>query len=354
MSKTISIKEGGLGRQMTVDKLKANLSAGGTALLVFEDEMSLGTKNITENGNYPASADGLAGYSSVTVNVAGGGDVTGKASDGSGDDARAYVDPETGQIVEEKIPSSIKVITPPTNQYGIYQDGQTITKDGMVVKGYLASGGEWGTVPTANVTINPTTAVYDESSDLGVNGTATISDTTGLSADTIAALPVSWFSNLVGSEDNYETGPAPTISDAIANLTHTADVYVFAYKGPNDTVASFACSTESFSGTLYTHNPGDNTTYTTSFSSSSYTINGHTFYGAPLLPSSTWDFSPVTNSTSVTEISYVILYGTRTEAGGSGSAQEITASWPRTGDGQVLSDTFEIMVAPPIYGGGES
>ena len=165
------IQEGGIGKQLTADKLKTNLVGGGTCLWVPEDETQLGTKYISENGTYRASADGYYGYSEVTVR--GVGTATGKDPDGSGDEATASVDPDTGDIVITKIPSRIGVITPPTNPYGIYQDGQTIVKDGMVVKAYLESGGEYGTVPNGEITLNPTTAVYDPDTDVPAGGTAT-------------------------------------------------------------------------------------------------------------------------------------------------------------------------------------
>ena len=127
---------------------------------VPEDETRLGTKYISENGTYNASSDGLYGFSSVTVS--GVGTATGKDPDGSGDDAQAKVDPQTGDIVITKLPSNISVITPPTNPYGVYTDGQAITKDGMVVKGYYKSGGEWGTVPNNEITLDPANADYSK------------------------------------------------------------------------------------------------------------------------------------------------------------------------------------------------
>lgn len=54
MSKSIVIQEGGIGKQLTVDKLKTDLVGGGTCLWVPEDSTNLGTKHISEGGKgYP-------------------------------------------------------------------------------------------------------------------------------------------------------------------------------------------------------------------------------------------------------------------------------------------------------------
>lgn len=45
----------------------------GTTAAITGDTTELGTKTITQNGTYSAASDNLDGYSSVTVNVSGGG-----------------------------------------------------------------------------------------------------------------------------------------------------------------------------------------------------------------------------------------------------------------------------------------
>lgn len=145
MSKNIVIQEGGVGRQFTADKLRTNLVEGGTCLWVPEDERSVGTKRITENGTYSAAEDELYGYSVVTVNVPGGAgsdtpggigsSVTGKDSDG--DSSVVTVD-SSGNIQQKKIPSSIAIDTEPTKKD--YVDGETINYSGLVVKAMLKNG----------------------------------------------------------------------------------------------------------------------------------------------------------------------------------------------------------------------
>lgn len=180
MSKNIVIQEGGVGKQLTADKLQTNLVGGGTCLWVPEDERQLGTKYISENGTYRASADGYYGYSEVTVS--GVGEVVGKDPDGSGDDAAASVDPETGEIVITKLPESINVVTPPSKTN--YSDKEAINFTGMVVKAYLKNGSEWsdsghpgGVIPTSELTLPVTIA--DAGSASG-SGSASSSDYPGV------------------------------------------------------------------------------------------------------------------------------------------------------------------------------
>ena len=136
MSKNIAIQEGGVGRQMTVDKLKTNLVGGGTCLWVPEDEVPLGRKTINENGTFAAADDGLYGYARVTVR--GVGRATG--TDRDGDEAAAKAN-SGGRLVTRKLPSRIVVETPPTLTE--YSDGAAIDFTGMVVKAYLRTGGVW-------------------------------------------------------------------------------------------------------------------------------------------------------------------------------------------------------------------
>lgn len=71
MSKNIVIQEGGVGRQFTTDKVETALVGSGSCLWVPDEDVSLGTKHITENGTYTAINDGVYGFSSVTVSISG-------------------------------------------------------------------------------------------------------------------------------------------------------------------------------------------------------------------------------------------------------------------------------------------
>lgn len=163
MSKTIVIEEGGVGRQLNADKLKTNLSSGGTCLWVPEDETQLGTKHITEDGTYKASDDGLYGYSEVTVS--GIGTATGTGPDG---ETHSYQEDGEGGITDTVLPDSIAVETPPT--VTTYANGATIDFRGMVVKAYLKSGEIWsddthpdGIIPISELIFPVTTAERDGS-----------------------------------------------------------------------------------------------------------------------------------------------------------------------------------------------
>jgi len=70
-AKTQGTASGGSGTAIIEDTLDAN---GGTIRsITTTDEVTLTTKSITANGTYAASSDNVDGYSSVTVNVSGGG-----------------------------------------------------------------------------------------------------------------------------------------------------------------------------------------------------------------------------------------------------------------------------------------
>lgn len=140
----------------TVDKLSSPGIGGSSITWVPEDQTRCESLRVTANGTYAAASAGKYGYNYVTVSVAGD-SVTGK--DGDGDEATATVDPETGIIVYTKIPSSIEITTPPTKL--TYTAGETIDFTGAVVKAYLETGGEYGTVPNGEITLNPTTAAID-------------------------------------------------------------------------------------------------------------------------------------------------------------------------------------------------
>ena len=153
MSKNITIQEGGIGRQLTVDKLKTNIVGGGTCLWVPEDETRLGTKHITEDGTYIASEDGYYGYSEVTVT--GIGTVTGRDPD-TGEDVEVHRDPDTGDIVSSAIPTEIRIVTPPTKTE--YNVGEPINMAGAVIKAYSSTGRELQVVPLNEISINPASA----------------------------------------------------------------------------------------------------------------------------------------------------------------------------------------------------
>ena len=173
MSVNITIKEGGVAKNLTADKLRTNLYGGGTCLWVPEDDVQLGTKSIDENGTYKAEDDGYYGFSQVTVNVPGGagGPPGGKGSSvvgkkPNGNDAVITID-QNGDIVEMELPSEIRVTTPPDDTN--YLDGDEIDYTGMVVKAYKADGTLWtnetytdGVVPLNELVLPDTHADFSK------------------------------------------------------------------------------------------------------------------------------------------------------------------------------------------------
>ena len=143
---------------------KVTVSGVGTTVMGQLAEIT-----ITKNGTYTASADNdgpFYGYSKVIVNVkssddGGGGSssrpvVPGKDSDG--DDAVVTTD-DDGNIVTEKLPVEIRVITTPDNLE--YEDGQSIVFDGLLVKAYYPDGTEYDSIPTTDLIMPVRVAVAE-------------------------------------------------------------------------------------------------------------------------------------------------------------------------------------------------
>ena len=159
---------------------------------VPESDRQLTTKYITKNGVYRASDDGYYAYSSVTVSVSTDSGVTGEGDDGE----QHYVapDPDTGELVDEVIPSSIEVTTPPTKT--AYQHGETIDYTGIVVTAYKADGEIWthdsypnGVIPFEELSFPVTTAQADP------NGEWT--DNEGINAVMLTYTPHTNFTNVM-------------------------------------------------------------------------------------------------------------------------------------------------------------
>lgn len=342
MSENIIIQEGGVGKQLVVDKLKTDHVGGGSCLWVPEDSVQLTTKHITENGTYRASTDGYYGYSEATVSIPNVGTATGTDSDG--DEAVAYTDPETGELETDKVPSSIKVITPPTNPYGIYKDGQTINTDGMVAKAYYKTGGEYGTVPNGEVTLNPTTAIYDESTDIpGGEQVETDLD--------LSPITSPFNSGYTEVDHRFTTAEILHLYTAIGGV-------IAIFRGDNGyyNIVYAGSSPFSYRKTVIEYGkPVGSSEYNVT---TQYTLDNKTVYysanlglGGTVNPSGN-NVNGSFPSTKIDKIAWAMIYGTKTPIQ-AGSRQQITVSWPRPLDSKVLETTFEILVAPPIYGGGD-
>lgn len=347
MSKNIIVQEGGIGKQLTADKLKTNLVGGGTCLWVPEDETNLGTKYISENGTYKASDDGYDGYSEVTVS--GVGSVTGRDPQ-TGNDENVEVDPETGDLVITVLPSEIKVITPPTNPYGTYIDGQTITTDGMVVKAYDNNNHELQVVPNSEITLTPTVAVYDESKDTRGTGEAT-SD-----LETVLAQPIGY-----SAEAKHQLYSSTTGNLIFEEGWNTGAIAAYEAAAPTIITVLIASASQPIVRTIHESiGTESERTRTVNENVSTFTYDGKTVYYCTQTinnnPANGWKaIHGAINSKGAGvpggNDAWTMVYGTRKD-NPAGSPQTITVSWPRPGDGKVLETTFEILVAPG-YGGDE-
>lgn len=363
MSINNTIQEGGVAKQITSDKLKTNLVGGGTETWVPESK--LGTKSITEDGTYYASDDGLVGFSSVTVNVSsssggsgsgsggsgsggsGSGSGSGTGTTGTGQDGNEYNynTDDQGNIVQTKLPSSIAVVTPPTNQYGIYTNGQAIEKTGMVVKAYYADGTEYGTVDNDEITLSPTTATYDAETDTGGSRTAA-SDAFG---DDISIMMVTE----VEAKQNPFTGDRVIYTYTMENgamfQNDNSSINIIAASDSSN--ATYTISFQRwFSNAADTDPPSASYTYSVVLDNS-YTYNGKTVYYKTIGIGSTYQVSggavnniPGYNAYS-NKLAWMMIYGD-IETVQAGSHQTITVSWTRPADGEVLTTTFEVLVAP--------
>lgn len=345
--KNPTILEGGIARAFGSIKalFTRQLNSDDKIMWVPESDRQLTTKYITQNGVYKASDDGYYAYSSVTVNVPTDGGASGTGDDGE----QHYVapDPETGELVDTVMPSSIVVETPPTNQYGIYKDGQAIGKDGMVVKAYLANGELWtdeshpdGVVPNVEIALVPTNAIYDANTD-APTGTATYDGMTCIYTSPSFAYHSFGGTEIIKNNNTY----------GYASVQGNDNIFGVTQKVTSNSIRTLIISNTSFVGTYrgYSGEIKDLTVsqqdgYYYAYCGGAISIDG-------LYENPEW-FPDITDLT-IKQIGDCLFNGERTPPT-YGSRQTITAEWPRVGDGAVLSDTFEILVAPPIYGGGEA
>lgn len=195
MSEAIKIKEGGVDRsQNQINKLKTNTVGGGVCFWVPETERQTDDKRITENGTYTAEKEGLYGYDEITVSIPNTGSMSGKGEDGN--DYSVTVD-DDGYIVETKIPSEIRITTPPPRVS--YNNGDTIDYSGIVVTLYDGNGNVFtdsrypdGIVPFSELVFPVDKAHYE--------GDGEWTDGHGLNAQKITYMPVT----AVSSDGRHE------------------------------------------------------------------------------------------------------------------------------------------------------
>lgn len=321
MSKNISIQEGGIGKQLTVDKLKINLVGGGTCLWVPEDGTRLTAKTISEDGTYNASDEGYYGYSQVTVH--GIGRATGKDPQ-TGEEKTVTTDPNTGELVETTVPVEIRITTPPTKT--TYTHGETIDYSGIVVHAYSSTGQDMGVVPFGEL-VFPETTADEQKADEWTDGQ-------GLNATTLYLTPNTWYDwqgqpnvEYVGQTiGTYGGAPASYGNEDIPGsflLTRYNNFNYIFWRTGGDRIGLF---------TYVADIDGDNKNYGWRYTgsiSSIPTINR---------------FAIAPYSDYLTNIPQSDVDPTTVNPADLQSAQSIPVQWPRTGDGVVLETSFNIQV----------
>jgi hypothetical protein len=347
MSKNIVIQEGGIGKQLTVDKLKTNEVGGGTCLWIPEDEALLAQKTITENGTYKAKDDGLYGYSEVVVDVPGGSgsstpggtgsSIVGK--DSNGNDVLATID-TNGNIVETVLPEYIKVITPPDADYFI--DGDPIDLDGIVVKAYTKDDELWehegysgGVIPVSELVADPanadiTQAIEDEW------------DVTGLGLNS----PV--YMAEVHQGDTYEGEVGETESRIFTELYKSAPVYMIQMEidwAESTYYTSGFVSLQPFRGQTRRVAPPAWDPQIQDVSAHLVTVGNYSAYvnwRKVVGQSAAMNVGITAKQNSpLDEVATIALCGGSILAG----KQKINVNWNRYGNTGVLSDSFNITVA---------
>ena len=339
MSKTPLItKNDGTNWNDAVPKLRTDELGGTSTDWVQDDDTKADRLNVTANGTYTAASAGKYGYDYVTVSVPGTG-ATGTGTDG--EIHHVEPDPETGELVDTVLPSSIEVTTPPTNTD--YVDGETIDYSGIVVTAYLASGEVWedenhpGGVIPFNELIFPVTVA-----DADPNGEW--SDGAGVNAVMLTYTPHTYLVEVFGRIEDHTIyvdgrvwGKATSEGKEMsATLKGNGPGTLLAtrYNGYN----YFA----SISGDKYV----DTALYHVEPISENNKIHGWYGYGATSPLSNHNVFERGTWKDILTDFPVSTADPTQVDIGNMYCVQDIPVNWQRPGDGAVLEASFPINVTP--------
>lgn len=154
MAKDIVIEKDGVSDiYYNVEEIRTRSVDGGYDIWVPEDEVELGVKTITKNGEYKASSDNLYGYEKVIVTTSGA--VIGKRNGKT----YCFKLDEEGYIMERLLPDNIKITAPPNKM--TYNSGETVNISGAVIKAF-AGDDVWtsteyptGVIPLNELSISP-------------------------------------------------------------------------------------------------------------------------------------------------------------------------------------------------------
>ena len=160
MAKNIVIETDGTAVTYSgVKEIETNDPEEGRVTWIPMDETELAIKTVNKNGTYKAKDDGYYGYRSFTVSTKNKGKTVGTKPDG-----RTYAidTDEDGWLTETLLPDNIRINPQPTKI--TYQDGESISLSGAVVKAYSkddiweGEGYTGGVIPHEELTLDPDTA----------------------------------------------------------------------------------------------------------------------------------------------------------------------------------------------------
>lgn len=331
MSKAITIQQKGVAQNITVDKLQVH-KAGGTAYWVPEDTVELHALIATANGEYSAASAGYYGYGYASVSVPGS-SVTGTGSDGN---QHVITTDGSGAIVDTKVPSEIRIITPP-DYVGPYGDGAYISFEGLTVEAFYADGTSAGMIDPQDLSFPVTVARYDPDADPLVFSMVSDLFGTDIPCSVLLTLsvpignPFEYSIEEGAGEHGNATGMGGTDHDAYKA------VMIFASSGPN---SKYTDGTTEWAIDQYSAEYDGKTVY--------YEV--HEFLDAKdVVP----NIGVLLTQDVYWRIAWTIVYGTL--SGTSGGVQ-IPVQYSRPGDGLVLEDSFSISViqgdASSVSGGG--
>ena len=227
------------------------------------------------------------------------------------------------------LPAKIRITTPPTKT--TYDDGESISKTGMVVKAYNSDDTIWdylgytgGVIPNSEISISPLTSDIDQ---IGADSAVSVRWSSPIKLNKYLRFRTSSF-------DFRFTCTGDQVGAFVYDSSRGYVKYIFASPVQNDSIA------EDLSGSSTTFNLTSETTYN---EKTAYYNYGTIAYGTNLVEGTPSDSIGGAQSSDYAKVAWTMLYGDITKG-----KQTITASWPRPVDHNILTDTFDITVQQSI------
>lgn len=309
----------------------------GTERWVPEDTTRTGIIAITRNGTYKAEDENLYGYSRAIVNVPAD-TITGKGPDGN--DYTVSRDPSTGNIIKTKVPSAIRIVTPP-DYVGPYGDGAIINFSGLTVEALYADGSSAGMVPFNQLVFPVTVAHFDADAEAmvytnaaGINAMRLDCVVQGYHRVKSYGQWIETFTGyvataIIGVDRDGKDSTMLKVAGPGASFATIYDDYIYVANIDGDDSIASACYNDSETDQGWAINAGTSTRAPEGYFTRSAPVSALYMWGQ--LPHSTADPAGVT-----------IDGLTPTGEGG----VRIPVQWPRTGDGMMLETDFGISVVP--------